>query len=176
MFGEGQSAARLAIIGEAPGQQEAESGRPFVGRAGQLLRRTLAEAGIPLDQVWISNVVKCRPTAVQAGRVANRAPTTLEASLWTPWLIKELDILRPPLVLALGNLAAGVLIHKGFKMTEERGRWFPGPFASAVLATYHPSYVLRQTGPQGAIVRQRFRADLAAVAARLKPGPERYPA
>lgn len=166
--GEGSAGARLAIIGEAPGQQEEKLGRPFVGRAGQFLRRTLQEVGISPEDVWISNVVKCRPTAVQGGRVVNRAPTQTEAAQWTPWLMRELEILRPSVVVCLGNLSASVLIHKGFKITEKRGKWYPGPYGSLAMATYHPAYVLRQIGPEGEKVRREFKEDFAEVKRRLE--------
>ena len=173
--GEGSAGARLAIIGEAPGQQEERYGRPFVGRAGHLLRQTLEEVGISPDDVWISNVVKCRPTVSEGGRVANRAPTRAEASRWVPWLTKELDILRPSVILCLGNLAANTLIHKSFKMTEERGKWYPGPFDSVAMATYHPSYVLRQIGPLAEKVRREFDQDFAEVKKRLEEVASSFP-
>ncbi len=161
VFGEGRPETRLVLVGEAPGEQEERQGRPFVGRSGQLLRRTLEAAGISPEDVWITNVVKCRPTVVQAGRRSNRAPTWREAQAWLPHLMDELEILRPQAIICLGNLAARALIQKDFKMTEGRGKWHPGPFGSHVLATYHPSYVLRQIGPQAEVVRNQFRDDIA---------------
>lgn len=166
--GEGSPHARVALIGEAPGEQEEKQGRPFVGRAGQLLRRTLEEVGISIQDVWISNVVKCRPIDVRGSKVLNRAPTPAEARQWTPWLMRELDILRPRIIVCLGNIAARVLIGKDFKMMEDRGKWYPGPFDSLVLATYHPSFVLRQIGPAAESVRQEFRRDLEEVKRRLQ--------
>jgi uracil-DNA glycosylase len=168
VFGEGSPEARLMVVGEAPGQQEEEQGRPFVGRSGQLLRHTLEEAGIAPAEVWISNVVKCRPTIVRGGRIANRAPTASEALPWLPWLMKQIEIIAPAGIVCLGNLAAEAVIHKGFKMTREHGQWYAGPHGAAAVATYHPSYVMRQIGPSAEEVRRQFAADIAAAIARLR--------
>lgn len=162
--GEGSAESGLVIVGEAPGAQEEKAGRPFVGPAGKLLRSSLQAQGLPPSDVWITNVVKCRPTRAAGGREANRAPTRTEAELWTPWLMREMELLRPKLILCLGNLAADTLIRRGFKMGSEHGRWHDASGGARALATYHPSYVLRQIGPDSARVRDIFLADIAAFA------------
>lgn len=166
--GEGSAESGLVIVGEAPGEQEERAHRPFVGPAGKFLRNTLRDQGIDPASVWITNVVKCRPTRTSGGRRVNRAPSRAEASLWEPWLMRELDILRPRIILGLGNLAANTLIHKDFKMGAEHGMWFDGPFSSKALATYHPAYVLRQIGPNAAELRRTFAEDVRKVAEKVR--------
>lgn len=166
--GEGSPESGVAIVGEAPGQQEERLGRPFVGQAGRLLRSTLRDQGIDPNSVWITNVVKCRPTRLVGGRRVNRAPTTAEARLWEPWLMREMEIIRPKIILCLGNLAATTLVHKDFKMGTEHGLWFDGPYDSKVLATYHPAYVLRQVGPNATEVRKSFAEDIRKVAEKVR--------
>ena len=161
VFGEGSPVAHLAIVGEAPGEQEERQGRPFVGRAGQLLRKTLEQVGLTPADVWITNVVKCRPTAEAGGQRINRTPTRREADYWDPWLREELQILRPAAILCLGNLAASTLIRRDFKMNRDRGKWFNSTAGAPALATFHPAFVLRQGDAQGGAVRQLFEEDLA---------------
>lgn len=168
VFGEGNLDAKLALIGEAPGEQEERQRRPFVGRAGQLLRRTLTEAGISPENVWISNLVKCRPTAIQAGKTVNRTPTVSEAKAWLPYLLREIGILQPAVILCLGNLASKALIHKDFKISGDRGQWRQGPIDVIAMGTYHPSYVLRQTAYGSESVRLEFLHDIYKVKQRLE--------
>lgn len=147
VFGEGNPDAALMLVGEGPGQVEDRVGRPFVGPAGKLLSRALTEAGIDRSEVWLTNVVKSRPAESVGGRLRNRPPRPDEIEACRPWLDAELTIVRPAVVVCLGASAANGLIHPGFRIGEERGRWFPGPFGTVALATYHPSYPLHLTGP-----------------------------
>jgi len=163
VFGEGSPYARLVIVGEAPGEEEAETGRPFVGRAGKLLDGLLAQVTIARSEVWITNVVKHRPTRAVDDRLVNRPPTAAEVRADLAWLQRELEILQPRVILCLGNLAASTLIHKNFKMTEERGRWFEGPYGSRILASYHPAFVLRRRGPEQERLLEEVRRDLHEV-------------
>ncbi|MBI3979423.1 MAG: uracil-DNA glycosylase [Chloroflexi bacterium] len=163
VFGRGNPNARLMIVGEAPGEQEVRQGQPFVGQAGKLLDRLLADAGIDRSEGWVTNVVKHRPTAGLGGSVVNRPPRADEIAADLPWLEREIEVVRPRVILALGNLAARTLIHSRFKMGAEHGRWFPGRFGSQVLATYHPAYVLRRTGQDREEVLRLVRQDLARV-------------
>ncbi|MBI2864448.1 MAG: uracil-DNA glycosylase [Chloroflexi bacterium] len=159
-FGEGSPEARLMIVGEAPGRREAELGKPFVGASGKLLDRLLEAARIDRDEVWITNVVKWRPTREEGGRV-NRAPRAAEVAADSAWLERELEVIRPRVVLCLGIRAASSLIHPDFKMNAERGKWFPGPLGSRAMASFHPAYVLRQQGADGEqlidLMQQDFR-------------------
>jgi DNA polymerase len=172
--GEGNPNARLVLVGEAPGGQEERAKRPFVGPAGQVLTEALNEAGLNRDEIWITNIVKCRPvTPGLGGRLRNRTPTTAEVKQFLPWLLQELDIIDPIAIVALGGTAASALLGRPVKMTRERGGWIPGPEGIPVMVTYHPAYLLRRVGNHD----QRYIelvADLSAAASRttLKPGQE----
>ena len=147
-FGEGNAAAPLVLIGEGPGENEDATGRPFVGRAGKLLDEVLRRAGMARHHVYIGNTVKCRASTLTDGRVVNRPPATDEMSACLPWLEQQLEIIRPIVVVCLGAPAANTIIHKGFRMTAERGKWFTtSTYAPWTLAAFHPAYVLRQHGP-----------------------------
>jgi len=117
VFGEGNPGARLMLVGEGPGEEEDARGRPFVGRAGQLLDSALAEAGIPRDAVWVTNTVRCRPTKIEAGRVANRPPRVGEIRACAVWMETELRLVAPRVVVCLGAVAAKALIGKEFRLT-----------------------------------------------------------
>ena len=132
------------LVGEGPGEEEDARGRPFVGRAGQLLDSALAEAGIPRDAVWVTNTVRCRPTKIEAGRVANRPPRVGEIRACAVWMETELRLVAPRVVVCLGAVAAKALIGKEFRLTQERGQLFPGPAGTEAIATLHPSYIIRQ--------------------------------
>jgi uracil-DNA glycosylase len=155
--GDSGPGAEVLLVGEAPGAQEDATGVPFVGRAGQLLDTLLEEAGLPREQVAVSNVVKCRPPG-------NRKPRRSEVQRCRPWLERQIELLDPLLIVALGGTAA---------------EWFAGPSARIatlraeplthagrpVAVTYHPSAAIR-FGPQGAPLAA-LRADLAAAVHRL---------
>ena len=165
--GEGSPTARLVIVGEAPGRDEALQGRPFVGAAGRLLTEMLAEAGLKRDEVWITNTVKHRPIVRSAGGERNRPPTAAEIQAYLPILVRELQIIHSRLVLCLGNVPASTLIRKDFKMTRDHGLFFPGPSGSRAMGTYHPAYLLRLQGQAREEVLDEVRADLRAVVAAL---------
>jgi uracil-DNA glycosylase len=145
---------RLALVGEAPGAQEDETGRPFVGRSGALLDQLLAEAGLDRGEAAVLNVVKCRPPG-------NRTPKAPEVARCSGWLRRQLDLLDPPVVVALGLSAAKWFLGPRTVLGQVRGR----PHlvdGRAVWATYHPSAAIR-FGPNGA-PRAGLLADLTAVA------------
>ena len=173
VFGEGSPAATLVIIGEGPGEGEDKSGHPFYGRAGQTLNRLLEEAGISREAVWITNVVKCRPTVLNGKRVANRPPRVPEINACAIWRLGELDIIKPRIVCCLGAVAAKAIVGRDVKMTQERGQWLPftlpieGMEHSEVIVTYHPSYIMRQEGEAHDRIKGQAAADFAAIAARL---------
>ncbi|MBM3457580.1 MAG: uracil-DNA glycosylase [Armatimonadetes bacterium] len=148
VFGEGNPASPLVLIGEGPGENEDATGRPFVGRAGKLLDEVLYRAGMGRQHVYICNVLKCRATVLENGRRANRPPTQEEMAACLPWLQQQLGIIQPLVILCLGAPAANTIIKKGFKMTAERGKWFTtSSYAPWAMAAFHPAYVLRQHGP-----------------------------
>lgn len=143
VFGEGNVQARIMIVGQGPGAVEDETGRPFVGPAGALLDRALVEAGFSREQLWITNIIKCRATKEEKGRLADRPPLATEMKACRPWLEGEIGIVRPQIIVCLGTPAAQALIKKGFRMGEEHGRWHEGPSGVRFLATFHPAYILR---------------------------------
>lgn len=139
----------MVLVGEGPGEQEDASGRPFVGRAGQLLDKAIIEAGLARSQVYITNTVKCRAADWSTGKPINRAPTEEEAIACRQWLVPQLGVLAPKVILCVGAPSAKNLIKKDFKITRERGLYFPCEFARTAIATLHPSYILRQANISG---------------------------
>ena len=151
VMGEGDPRARILLIGEGPGEHEDSSGRPFVGRAGALLDRALEEAGLARADVYITNVVRCRPTLVQGGRISNRAPTAKEVRACEPWRWLELHLVDPRVVVCVGAPAAKALIDPKFRLTEQRGQLVHKEDGRAYVATLHPAYILRlQSADRGA--------------------------
>lgn len=146
VFGEGNPDAPLMLVGEGPGETEDLTGRPFVGRAGALLDECLAENGITRSHVYIANVVKCRACIIENNRKRNRPPSTAEIEACKPWLLQQINIIKPVVVLCVGAPSANTLIHRNFKMKQERGRFFDVAFAQTAIATLHPAYILRQGG------------------------------
>ena len=159
VVGDFPAKARLMLVGEAPGAQEDEAGRPFVGKAGQLLGELLTQAGIDRGTVAVANVLKCRPPA-------NRAPTRLEASRCTGWLDRQIDLVDPALVVTLGGTALAWALGTGHRLRDMRGR-VHGWRGRRLLVTYHPSAAIR-FGPAGEPLAA-LRADLSAAAEALCP-------
>jgi len=149
VFGEGDPNSPLVLVGEGPGDQEDRTGRPFVGRAGQLLDRALDEAGPGRACVYICNTVKCRAADWTSGKPVNRAPTELESEACRRWLVPQLNAIAPKVILCVGAPSARNLIKKDFKITRERGLYFPCQYAKTAIATLHPSYILRQQSANG---------------------------
>jgi len=141
--GEGDVNARVMLVGQGPGAVEEETGRPFVGPAGMLLDQVLAEASLPRERLWVTNLIKCRAVKEEKGRLVDRAPLAGEIKACRPWLEGELEILRPRIVVCLGTPAAHALIDKKLKLSEEHGHFREGPEGVCLLATFHPAYVLR---------------------------------
>jgi uracil-DNA glycosylase len=172
VFGEGDPHADLMVVGEGPGREEDLQGRPFVGRSGQLLDRLLAEeAGLPRAQVYIANVVKCRPPG-------NRDPLPDEIAACRPYLEQQLALIEPLVVVTLGNFATRLLLDTSRGITQLRGRSYAfGQDGAVLLPTYHPAAALRGGGDVVARMRADFvraRAALdAAVSARAPAGSER---
>lgn len=164
VFGVGNPESKFVFIGEAPGEEEDKKGEPFVGRAGKLLDRILHENNISRDDFWLTNIVKCRPTLLlQDGSLSNRPPNIKEINACKKWLDEELSIINPKVIVCIGGPSASVIIHKGFKMTEERGRWFTdSPYAPYVIAVYHPAYVLRLKNESFNIARELLATDITS--------------
>jgi len=138
VFGEGNPDARLVFVGEAPGADEDAQGRPFVGRAGQLLTRIIAAMGLSRKDVYICNILKCRPPG-------NRNPKPDEIHACEPFLRKQIQAIRPEVICALGTFAAQTLLKKEVPITALRGR-FHSYQGIKVMPTYHPAYLLRNEG------------------------------
>lgn len=149
VFGEGDPTSPLVLIGEGPGEQEDKLGRPFVGRSGQLLDKAIKEAGLERSQVYITNTVKCRAADWSTGKPQNRPPTEEETLACRQWLVPQLGLMKPKVILCIGAPSAKNLIKKNFAITKERGLYFPTEFAKTAIATLHPSYILRQMNMGG---------------------------
>lgn len=143
VFGEGNPRSPLVLVGEGPGENEDATGRPFVGRAGQLLDKALADNGLSRRDVYICNTMKCRACDWINNKPVNRAPTFEEAEVCRQWLIPQLSIIKPKIILCVGAPSAKNLIKKNFKITQERGKYFPCEHARTCIATLHPAYILR---------------------------------
>ncbi len=176
VYGEGDPCATLMVVGEGPGETEDKLGRPFVGRAGELLDRMLLAIGLPREDVFICNTVKCRPTLDLGNRLANRPPTPDEMSNCRPYLDQQIEIIRPRVILALGAPAAKSFMGERFAISKQRGQWFDGPGGTPIMATFHPAYILRMTGGAMAEVKKLVWNDLKAVRTRIDEPPQPEPA
>lgn len=145
VFGEGKVGAAVMLVGEGPGESEDREGHPFVGRAGVLLNGALRVAGLLREEIWITNLVRSRPVRKVDNQLRNRAPLAGEVEACRVWMEAELRYVRPRVVVCLGAVPAHYLIHRGFRLHEERGRLFDVD-GTRRLATYHPAYILRLRG------------------------------
>ena len=183
VFGDGPETARIVLVGEQPGDQEDRKGEPFVGPAGRLLDKALAEAGINRQDLYITNAVKHFAHTVKGKRRIHQTPRPEHLRACRPWLEAELQVLRPEVVVCLGATAAKALISPSFRITKDRGRlipWTPpgapdatedddedAPHQTWMLATIHPSAVLRTPEEERQPAYDALVADLGAVAAAL---------
>jgi DNA polymerase len=168
VFGEGARKAELMLIGEQPGDAEDLAGHPFVGPAGQLLDRALEDAGIDRAGVYVTNVVKHFKWEPRGKRRIHKKPSAREIAACRPWLDTEIALVKPRAIVCLGATAAQALLGRQFKVTVGRGKFIASPLAPLVLATVHPSSILR--APDDETRRQdlkRFTADLRKVARAL---------
>jgi len=164
----GDPACALVRGGGGAGAGVSALGRPFVGRAGRLLDRLLAEVGIDRAEVWVTNIVRCRPKELVGGVVKNRPPRADEIRACSIWMNAELSFVRPRLILCLGATAAQTLYDKKFRLMEQHGQWFPGPHGTELMATLHPAWLLRQEGPAYEQARAMVLADLRRLAERYR--------
>jgi uracil-DNA glycosylase len=160
VFGVGDPHADLVFVGEGPGAEEDRQGIPFVGRAGQLLTKLIEGMGLRREDVYICNVVKCRPPG-------NRDPLPAEISACRPYLEAQLDFLAPRVVVTLGNFATRLLLDTKEGITKLRGREFPFRDHSVLIPTLHPSAVLRNGGTALAQARSDFVVVKRALAPRV---------
>jgi uracil-DNA glycosylase len=171
VYGEGDPCARLMVVGEGPGETEDQLGRPFVGPAGKLLDRMLAAIGLARSEVYICNTVKCRATVPGPNGPRNRAPDAREMENCRPFLDEQIEIIAPDVILALGSPAAKSFLGSDFQITRMRGRWYVGPRDTPLMVTFHPAYILRQTGGEIEGVKRMVWSDLKAVRTRLDEPP-----
>jgi uracil-DNA glycosylase len=166
VFGEGSPDAEAVFVGEQPGDQEDRVGRPFVGPAGRLFDEALESAGIDRGIVYVTNAVKhfkfVRNELIK--RRLHKKPSPAEVRACTPWLQEELRLLHPRVVVALGSTAAQALMGNRFRVTQHRGELVRSEWAGPVIATVHPSSVLRAPDEARAEARQEFFADIGKVA------------
>jgi len=159
VFGEGSPKARLVFIGEGPGHEEDQEGRPFVGEAGKMLTRIIENAmGLKRKDVYICNVVKCRPPN-------NRNPERDEIDTCIPFLKEQIRIIKPEVICTLGRIACNELIGRDLKITRVRGKWH-SYMEIPVMPTYHPAYILRNPSRQRQLKGQVW-DDIRAIMARL---------
>ena len=163
VFGEGPKHATIFMIGEQPGDYEDLAGKPFVGPAGKIMDRALEDAGIDRSRVYVTNAVKHFKWEPRGKRRIHQKPNSREIAACRPWLEAELRIVRPNLVVAMGATAAQTIFGTGFRVTRERGKVLSSKLAPRVVATVHPSSLLRQPDEES---REReykhFVADLRA--------------
>jgi DNA polymerase len=154
VFGDGNPGARLMFVGEGPGADEDASGIPFVGKAGQLLNNMIGAMGLKREEVYIANIVKCRPPA-------NRVPEPVEANTCTQFLVKQIDVVQPEVIVALGATAAMYLLGVKQSLASLRGKWHSCRGAKLAV-TYHPAFLLRDPRQKGEAWKdlQRVMAEL----------------
>jgi DNA polymerase len=166
VFGEGNPESPLMIVGEGPGDNEDQTGRPFVGVSGAMLDRALVANQMDRRHVFIANIVKCRAHDIIDGRAVNRPPTPAEVEACKPWLIRQIETIKPLVLVCVGSPSANTLIHPNFRITKERGLWFESPYAEAIGAVLHPSYIIRNEGPHGSVMFEQLISDIGM--ARMK--------
>ena len=160
--------SRVMFVGEQPGDKEDRAGRPFVGPAGRELDRALDEVGIDRSEVYVTNVVKHFAFEERGKRRMHRTPKRFEIDACQPWLEEELQLIKPEVLVLLGATAAKALLGSSFRITRERGRPLESDLAPLVLATAHPSSILRQlTDEERYEERRLFTEDLRVVAESL---------
>ena len=167
VYGEGDPCAQVMVVGEGPGETEDRLGRPFVGRAGELLDKMLGAIALPREDVFICNTVKCRPTLDDGNRLRNRAPDPGEMRNCRPYLDEQIEIIRPRIIVALGAPAAKSFLGDKFSITKQRGIWYDGPNGIPTIATFHPAYILRQTGGGLTEMKRLVWADLKKIRSKL---------
>jgi uracil-DNA glycosylase len=172
VFGDGRPDAAMMLVGEQPGNEEDLAGRPFVGPAGKLLERALPAAGIARARTYVTNVVKHFSWEPRGKWRIHKKPNAREIAACRPWLEREIALVRPRVIVCLGATAAQALLGAQFRVSRDRGRLVQSPLAAYVLATVHPSSILRTAGEASRHAAfEEFVADLR-VAAGVLAGDE----
>jgi DNA polymerase len=167
VFGEGPADARVVFVGEQPEAEDDETGQPFTGLAGKLLRQAMNEVGIDVGNVYLTNVVKHFKQALEDPGVALK-PASREIKACLPWLEAELEAIRPDMVVCLGAVASQALIGPAFRVSKQHGVAVFTEWAPWTMATYHPAAILRCPDAIRADIQQAFLEDLRLVAKRLE--------
>jgi DNA polymerase len=171
VFGEGRARSRVMLVGEQPGDQEDLKGRPFVGPAGQLLDWALEKAGIDRSQAYVTNVVKHFKWVPRGKRRIHSKPSSMEIKACLPWLEEELELVKPEVLVCLGATAAQALLGSTFRVTRERGTFVRSNLAPRVMATVHPSSLLRiEDDAERKDAIREFVRELRKIAAVLNDG------
>jgi len=164
VFGEGKQASTIMFVGEQPGNAEDLKGRPFVGPAGNLLDKALAEAGIDRTKVYVTNVVKHFKWEPRGKKRIHKKPNAVEISACRPWLEAEIQVVKPRVIICLGSTAAQALLGPKFRVSTQRATFVPSPLAPFVTATVHPSSILpAPTDERRHEEMARFTADLKKI-------------
>jgi DNA polymerase len=173
VFGSGPRAARVMLVGEQPGDQEDRHGEPFVGPAGAVLHKALADAGIARDTAYLTNAVKHFKWEPRGKRRIHKKPRASEVKACRPWLEAELRAVQPAVVVCLGATAAQAVLGAQFKLMQKRGQVWPSPLAERVVATIHPSAVLRAPDSEGRRAAYASLVSDLTVAAKVAKGVAR---
>jgi uracil-DNA glycosylase family protein len=168
VFGEGSPDAEVMMVGEQPGDREDIEGRPFVGPAGKVLDMALERSGIDRDRVYLTNVVKHFKWRPRGKRRIHQKPNLEEIAACRPWLDGELASVQPRVLVCLGAVAAQALLGRQFRVTRQRGEWIDSPLAERVIATVHPSSILRTDEQEREAALEALVHDLGKVAAELR--------
>jgi len=169
VFGEGSEQSRVMMVGEQPGDKEDIQGRPFVGPAGAVLDKALAAVGIDRKDVYVTNIVKHFKWEPRGKRRIHKKPSAVEITACRPWLDAEIRVVRPEVVVLLGATAAQGIMGRSFRLTQHRGEWLQSQIAPFVLATVHPSSILRAPDDESRHQEMRkFIEDLKKVAAQIQ--------
>lgn len=167
VFGEGPQNAKVVMVGEQPGDEEDQKGRPFVGPSGRLLSKAMSEAGLDRQRIYVTNAVKHFKFIERGKRRIHAKPSGIEISACRPWLEAELAVIEPEIVVCLGATAAQSLMGPAFRITKERGNFFAHRWAKHLVATVHPSAILR-VPERYEEEYELFVRDLLSVATKMK--------
>jgi uracil-DNA glycosylase len=159
VFGEGRRRSQVMFVGEQPGNEEDLAGKPFVGPAGRLFDTALAEAGIDRNQTYVTNVVKHFKWEPRGKRRIHKKPNAQEIAACRPWLQAEIDVIKPEVIVALGATAAQSLFGPQFRVTKQRGQFLESTLAPYVMATVHPSSILRAPDEETRRLEHRLFVD-----------------
>lgn len=173
VFGSGDATAKLALVAEGPSAADNHTTLPFSGPAGNLLDEVLTANDLTRNDIWLTNIIKCRAASLKGDRLKNRPPKASEIKACAKWLDGELTLVQPSVILCMGAPAAKVLIRRSFRITEERGTWFTDTqYAPYAMATFNPAYVLRQQDENFMAMRQILINDIAEAVQKLQQAAE----